>query len=173
MRMLALLAGVMVLAAAAISTAYGFGQRSYPPLVASGRVVALCHLSMRGIGIPLSQRPTKRRATFGLFEFTPDFRRLRRHRNSLLRTKAPVGVTGDVPVTLTVPERARHRVALGYAGRRGRYAEIEFQPCPRKTRTVWAGGFVLRDRMPVTLLVATGDHPPRPLQLGRPRAVGH
>jgi len=129
---------------------------------------------MRGIGIPPGQRPTKARGSFGIFEFAPDFRRLPRFRNNLLRNKAPVGVTGDVPVTLTVLKSARHRIALGYANRggsRSRYAEIEFRPCPHKARTTWAGGLLLRDRQPVTLLVSMAGGEPARLRLGRPRRL--
>jgi hypothetical protein len=65
---------------------------------------------MRGEGIPRSQEPTKSFSAFGMFEFTPEHRELRRFRGSLLRDKAPVGVPGDIPVTVSVPERMRHRV---------------------------------------------------------------
>jgi hypothetical protein len=63
----------------------------------------------------------------------------------------------------------RHRLALAYGGR-GRLAEVEFQPCLNKPRTVWPGGLVLRDRRVVSLRVDYGGHSPRYLRLGRPPA---
>ena len=136
-------------------------------LRATGSTVASCEHSMRGVGIPLDQAPTDRLGPFGIFEFTPDFRDLPRFGNANLREKAPVGVTGATTVTLTVPERARDRVALVYAGGKGRWAEVEFQPCPGKQRTAWPGGLILRDRQPVTLSVTVGAGVARPLRLGR------
>ncbi len=162
-----MLIGMLAISLAGVAGAAPGGR--YPPLQAKGEAVATCAHSMRGIGIPLSQRPSKSVGAFGMFEFTPDHRRLRRYRNALLRDKAPVGVAGDATVTVTVPLRPRHRVALGYAGARpARLAKIEFEPCPHKARTAWAGGLTLRDRKPVTLLVAVGGGPARPLRLGRP-----
>ena len=164
---LALATWVSTATAGALRGESSAARGGYPPLTASGSVKSPCRASMRGIGIPLDQHPDRRRGDLGVFVFTPDFRDLKRYRHRLLRNKAPIAVTGDVPVTVTVPKRARHRVALSYGGVGGRHAEFEFQPCAHKRRTVWAGGLLLRDRAPVTLLVTVGDRAPLPLRLGR------
>lgn len=158
--------GAVAVVAAAVCGNAAAALSGYPPLRASGAVVARCDLSMRGEGIPSRQSPTKAVGDFGIFEFSPEHRELRRFGNSLLRDKAPVGIRGDVPVTVSVPELMRHRVALSY-GRSGRFAEVRFEPCSHKARTAWPGGLTLRDRQPVKLMVAIGEGAPQPLWLGR------
>ena len=60
-----------------------------------------------------------------------------------LTVKTPTMVAGHRSVTISVPEA----------------------PCDDKPRTVFAAGFLLRDRRPVTLLVQVGDGPVRGLHL--------
>jgi hypothetical protein len=48
---------------------------------------------------------------------------------------------------------------------RSAYASVTYVPCADKPRTVFAAGFLLRDRKPVTLLVRVGDGPVRGLRL--------
>lgn len=144
-----------------------------PTLTAKGAVTATCADSMRGIGIPLREKPTASLGRFGIFEFVPDFRDLVRHDDSLLKEKAPVGVTPGAPITLKVPTRERNRVALSYRAEQRqhtRLAAVTFEPCPSKERTAWAGGLVLRDRKTVTLLVSIEGGPDRRLVLGRPKS---
>lgn len=165
MRLGAFLSAVVAVAVAVCGGAAAAPSR-YPPLLAAGVVVARCDLSMRGEGIPQRQSPTTALGAFGIFEFSPEHRDLRRFRNGLLRDKAPVGIRGAAPVAVSVPERMRHRVALSY-GRSGRFAEVRFEPCSHKARTAWPGGLTLRDRQPVKLMVTIGDGAPQPLWLGR------
>lgn len=101
-----------------------------------------------------------------------------------LTAKMPIFVAGHEPVAVSVPPRSRHRVFLYYGRMRDRegrpttifgrargVAEIRFEPCADRPRTVWPGGIRVRGRKPVRLLVLPdrGDEP-IPLRLGRPRA---
>jgi hypothetical protein len=102
-----------------------------------------------------------------------------------LVSKMPLLVEGRAPetVTVSVPPELRHRVFLYYgrmldndghpttsfAGARG-YAEIEFQLCGNKPRTIWPGGIRVRGGAPVHLLVESEGRRAVPLPLGRPQA---
>jgi hypothetical protein len=91
-------------------------------------------------------------------------------------------VAGHRFVVVSVPLGLRNRVFLYYGpvldneghattslfGAPG-YAEIEFQPCPERPRTVWPGGIRVFGRGPVRLLVTIeGQTSSMPLSLGRP-----
>jgi hypothetical protein len=96
--------------------------------------------------------------------------------------RMPVLVSGHDYIVLSVPLALRNRVFLYYgrvADRTGRplsslrsvasYAEVEFQPCRDRPRTVWPGAIRVIGRAPVRLL-ATIEGQPRsiPLVLGSP-----
>ncbi|HEY5333547.1 MAG TPA: hypothetical protein VIJ21_08375 [Solirubrobacterales bacterium] len=96
--------------------------------------------------------------------------------------RMPVLVSGHDYIVLSVPLELRKRVFLYYgrvADRAGRplgllrsvasYAEVEFQPCRDRPRTIWPGAIRVIGRAPVRLL-ATIEGQPRsiPLALGSP-----
>jgi hypothetical protein len=96
----------------------------------------------------------------------------------------PALVEGHAPVTLSVPQRLRHRVSIYYgfhegpSGRRSTaidgpgFSEVVFHPCADKPRTIWPGGIRMTGMRAVRLLVqAEGAPQPVPLVLGKPRVV--
>lgn len=88
-----------------------------------------------------------------------------------LTVKTPTMVAGHRPVTISLPSGERERAGI-LAVRPGRaYASVTYVPCEDKPRTVFAAGFLLADRQPVTLLVKVGDGPVRRLSVGDPAAV--
>jgi hypothetical protein len=100
-----------------------------------------------------------------------------------LYTKMPVIVESREAVTLSVPERLRHRVFLYYGhflGRDGKpttsilaapgFAVVRFEPC-EKPRSAWPGGIRVKGRRPVSLLVSVAGRAPIPLRLGRPKPL--
>jgi hypothetical protein len=87
------------------------------------------------------------------------------HEGGLLLLKTPTMVAGHRPVTISVPEAQRYRVGILGVHRRPAYASVTYVPCDDKPRTVFAAGFLLRDRRPVTLLVQVGDGPVRRLHM--------
>ncbi|HEX5711983.1 MAG TPA: hypothetical protein VFX85_01570 [Solirubrobacterales bacterium] len=103
-------------------------------------------------------------------------RRMSQTKHGLV-TKMPLLVEGREPETATVsvPAALRGRVFLYYGAPstftqdRG-FAEVEFQPCGNKPRTVWPGGIRVRGTAPVRLNVFTeGRAEPYVLRLGRPK----
>ncbi len=68
-------------------------------------------------------------------------------------------------MTISVREAQRYRVGILGVHRRPAYASVTYVPCDDKPRTVFAAGFLLRDRKPVTLLVKVGDGPVRDLRM--------
>jgi hypothetical protein len=101
-----------------------------------------------------------------------------------LTTRMSVLVAGHRYVVLSVPLALRNRVFLYYGrvldhegaattsllGAPG-YAEIEFQPCRDRDRTVWPGGIRVIGRRPVWLLVTVEGRPSSiPVSLGHPTA---
>lgn len=94
-----------------------------------------------------------------------------------LVTKMPVLIEGREPetVTVSVPPSLRKRVFLYFGGAssfaedRG-FAEVEFQLCGNKPRTIWPGGIRVRGQAPVRLEVFTeGRDEPFVLRLGKPK----
>jgi hypothetical protein len=83
----------------------------------------------------------------------------------LLTVKTPTMVAGHRPVTISVPEAQRYRAGILGVHPRPAYASVTYVPCDDKPRTVFAAGFLLRDRRPVTLLVRVGDGPVRDLRM--------
>lgn len=92
-----------------------------------------------------------------------------------LVAKMPLLVEGREPdtVTVSVPPALRKRVflyygdALSFAEDRG-FAEVEFELCGNKPRTIWPGGIRVKGTAPVRLTVKA-DGESFPLRLGRPR----
>jgi hypothetical protein len=84
----------------------------------------------------------------------------------LVTVKTPTMVAGHRPVTISVPEAQRDRVGILGVHPRPAYASVTYVPCDDKPRTVFAAGFLLCDRRPVTLLVQVGDGPVRGLRVG-------
>jgi hypothetical protein len=83
----------------------------------------------------------------------------------LLTVKTPTMVAGHRPVTISVPEAQRYRVGILGVHPRPAYASVTYVPCDDKPRTVFAAGFLIRDRRPVTLIVQVGDGPVRDLRM--------
>ena len=107
-----------------------------------------------------------------------------RTRNGQYVAKMPALVEGQAPVTLSVPQRLRHRVFIYYGFHKGRdgrrstaldgpgSSEVIFHPCPDRPRTIWPGGIRLKGTKPVRLLVqAEGSPTAVPLVLGRPKVL--
>lgn len=85
--------------------------------------------------------------------------------DGLLTVKTPTMVAGHRRVTISVPEAQRYRVGILGVHPRPAFASVTYVPCDDKPRTVFAAGFLLRDRRPVILLVRVGDGPVRRLHL--------
>jgi hypothetical protein len=153
--------------------------------------VALTTLALAASGSPESSVATCDRAMIG--HGSADWRSesvaagsvgvMRRPLSAMSRTrkgfvtKMPLLVEGREPetVTVSVPPALRQRVFLYYgapstfAQDRG-YAEIEFQLCGNKPRTIWPGGIRIKGDRPVHLLVSAEGRPAASLPLGRPKA---
>jgi hypothetical protein len=96
--------------------------------------------------------------------------------------RMPVLVSGHDYIVLSVPLALRNRVFLYYgrvADRTGRplrslrgvagYAEVEFQPCRDRPRTIWPGAIRVIGLAPVRLLATTEGQPRSiPLAMGSP-----
>jgi len=85
--------------------------------------------------------------------------------DGLLTVKTPTMVAGHRPVTISVPGAQRYRIGILGGHPRPAYASVTYVPCDDKPRTVFAAGFLLRDRRPVTLLVQIGQGPVRSLRM--------
>lgn len=107
---------------------------------------------------------------------------MREVRSGQLTTRMPLLVAGHRYVVISVPLALRNRVFLYFGsvldhegvrttsllGAPG-YAEIEFQPCRGRDRTVWPGGIRVIGRRPVWLLVTVEGQPNSiPVALGDP-----
>jgi hypothetical protein len=144
------------------------GVRTPPthPKLALGFKVRDCDITFDGPG-PADWR--KRSLSIGPFGLAgpgpgPDFDQ-GAFEDGLLTVKTPTMVAGHRPVTISVPEAQRYRVGILGVHPRPAYASVTYVPCDDKPRTVFAAGFLLRDRRPVTLLVQVGDGPVRGLRL--------
>jgi len=78
-------------------------------------------------------------------------------------------VEGHRPVTLSVAQsdRSDARLQAPTSPPWVPYAQIRFIPCRDKARTVWAAGFLLRNRQPISVIVRIAGEPARPLQVGQ------
>ena len=144
------------------------------PLLAAGSKVRDCDIVFDGPGPPDWRRHSLSVGPLGLSGPAPGpvFRESSRA-HGLLIVKTPTLVAGHRPVTISIPRALRYRAAiLGvHPGRRG-YARVTYVPCTDKPRTVFAAGFLLRDRRPISLLVKVGDGPTRGLYLSGRRSSG-
>jgi hypothetical protein len=94
-----------------------------------------------------------------------------------LVAKMPILIEGREPerVTVSVPPSLRGRVFLYYGkpttfAHDPGFAEVEFQLCGNKPRTVWPGGIRVKGTSPVRLNVFTEERPePFVLRLGKPQ----
>jgi hypothetical protein len=85
----------------------------------------------------------------------------------ILVTKVPVVVEGRKPIEVSVAPADRTRAGMVLAIRKGGpYAEVRFVPCGDQTRTWWPGGWMLRDREPVRVLIEDEDSPATELVVG-------
>ena len=106
----------------------------------------------------------------------PPLNRMSRSPKGLV-TKMGLLVEGREPetVTVSVPPSLRGRVFLYYGepstfAHDPGFAEVEFQLCGNKPRTVWPGGIRVKGEAPVRLNVFTEERPqPFVLRLGKPR----
>jgi hypothetical protein len=85
--------------------------------------------------------------------------------DGLLTVKTPTMIAGHRRVTILVPRGERRRAGILGVHPRPAYASVTYVPCDDRPRTVFAAGFLLRDRQPLTILVQVGDGPARPLRL--------
>jgi hypothetical protein len=135
---------------------------------------------MTGSGSPDWRRTSLDAGPVGVLEHP--LGHMSRTRNGELVAKMPALVEGQAPVTLSVPQRLRHRVFIYYGfhegpgGRRSTgldgpgFSEVVFHPCTDRPRTIWPGGIRIKGTKPVRLLVqAEGSPAPVPLALGKPR----
>lgn len=136
------------------------------PKLAVGSKVRDCDITFDGPGPPDWRKHSLWIGTFGLAGPSPgpDFDESSLA-GGLLTVKTPTMVAGHRPVTLSVPEAERYRVGILGVHPRPAYASVTYVPCDDKPRTVFAAGFLLRDRGPVTLLVQISDGPVRALRM--------
>jgi len=144
------------------------GARTSPthPKLAIGSKVRDCDITFDGPGPADWRKHSLWIGTFGLAGLSPgpDFDESSLA-GGLLTVKTPTMVAGHRPVTLSVPKAERHRVGILGVHPCPAYASVTYVPCDDKPRTVFAAGFLLRDRRPVTLLVQIGDGPVRALRM--------
>ncbi len=144
------------------------GARTAPaqPKLAVGSKVRDCDITFDGPGPPDWRKHSLSIGPFGLSGPGPgpDFDEGALE-GGLLTVKTPTMVAGHRPVTISVPEAQRYRVGILGVHPRPAYASVTYVPCDDKPRTVFAAGFLLRGRRPVTLLVRVGDGPVRDLHL--------
>lgn len=146
--------------------AAGAGTLQNHPKLAVGSKLRDCDITFDGPGPADWRKHSLWIGPFGLAgpRPGPDFDR-GAHEGGLLLLKTPTMVAGHRPVTISVPEAQRYRVGILGVHRRPAYASVTYVPCDDKPRTVFAAGFLLRDRRPVNLLVRVGDGPVRSLHM--------
>jgi hypothetical protein len=94
--------------------------------------------------------------SFGPFGVSHNLAAGSRQPDGLLHAKTPMLVEGHRTVVLSVPESEAGRVGIETLKSDRPLSTLILKPCAHKTRTLWAAGFVLRDRRPVTLDVRVG-----------------
>jgi len=94
--------------------------------------------------------------SFGPFGVSHNFAAGTREPDGLLHSKTPMLVEGHRTVVLSVPESESDRLAIEILKPDRGISTLILRPCPDKKRTIWAAGFLLRDRRPVTLEVRVG-----------------
>jgi hypothetical protein len=148
--------------------------------IGQGNAVARCQDAIIGSGVKNWRPDATTVGDFGFWGPERDFRtaqktpvgqfpglRERGISGPILATKTPAIVEGRKPIVETIaPE---DRAGAGYAFvRGGPYAEIRFVPCRDQPRTGWPGGWVLRNREPVHVVVQEANRPASELVVGRP-----
>lgn len=134
-------------------------------LLAVGSKVRDCDIVFAGSGHPGWRRRSLAIGPLGLAgREGPDFD-VGDFEDGLLSVKTPTLIAGHRPVTISIPPAQRYRAAILGVHPRPAYASVTYVPCAAKPRTVFAAGFLLRDRRPLTLLVKVGDGPTRGLYL--------
>jgi hypothetical protein len=154
-----------------------------PQAPAAGAQEATCEIGpvMIGSGSADWRRTSLDAGPLGVVEHP--LSRMSRTRNGQFVAKMPALIEGHSPVTLSVPQRLRHRVFIYYGFHQGPdghrstglnapgFSEVVFQPCTDKPRTIWPGGIRVKGRKPVRLLVQPEGGEPIPLNLGRPKLL--
>jgi hypothetical protein len=143
------------------------GARSSPthPLLAVGSKVRDCDVTFIGPGPPDWRRHSRWIGPYGLAgRKGPDFG-IGSFEDGLLTVKTPTIVAGHRRVTISIPTAQRYRAGILGVHPDRAYASVTYVPCKDRPRTVFAAGFLLRDRRPLTLLVRVGDGPLRGLYL--------
>jgi hypothetical protein len=81
----------------------------------------------------------------------------------------PLILEGHKPVTLSITARdsSHARLQAPTSPPWTPHLAIRFVPCQDKPRTSWAAGLLLRNRLPVTLIVHQSGEPERRLRVGR------
>jgi hypothetical protein len=134
-------------------------------LLAVGSKLRDCDIVFAGSGHPDWRRRSLAIGPFGLAgRRGPDFD-VGDFEGGLLTVKTPTLVAGHRRVTISIPPAQRYRAGILGVHPRPAYASVTYVPCADKPRTVFAAGFLLRDRRPLTLLVKVGDGPTRGLYL--------
>jgi hypothetical protein len=154
--------------------------------IGQGSVVARCKHAMLGKGVGNWRDDATAAGRLGFVASGRDFRTAQKVSRGSIRashplpssgpilgTKVPMVVEGTKPieVSITPPDRARAGLVLAIQ-RGGPYAEIRFVPCRDQPRTSWPGGWVLRDREPVRVLIQDEDRPAAELVVGGPIGAG-
>ncbi len=160
------------------------GLLAVPQALAAGTQEATCETGpvIAGSGSADWRRTSLDAGPLGVLEHP--LSHMSRTRSGQLVAKMPALVEGHLPVTLSVPQRLRHRVSIYYGFHEGPdggrstaidgpgFSEVVFHPCADRPRTIWPGGIRLTGTRPVRLLVeADGAPKPLPLVLGKPRVV--
>ena len=107
---------------------------------------------------------------FGISEGAraPDFSKptMFRGRDGRYRIKTPTLVEGHRPVRVSISPRDVDHAAILGVSIHDVYESVTYVPCADRPRTAYPAGFVLRDRRPITLLVAVDGGPARKLVVG-------
>jgi hypothetical protein len=153
-----------------------------PPLkpIGQGSAVAGCGDAIGGPGARDWRSDATAVGSFGFWGSERDFRtarktpvsgfpglRARRVRGPILGAKVPVFVAGRKSVLVTITPEDRPRAGYAFL-KGGPYAEIRFVPCRDQPQTAWPGGWALRNREPVHVMVEEAGRPASELVVGRP-----
>lgn len=109
--------------------------------------------------------------SFGPFGVSRNFAVGTREPDGLLHSKTPMLVEGHRTVVVSIPKSERDRVGIEILSLNRGISTLVLKPCPDKKRTMWAAGFLLRDRRPVVLDVLIGARRGT-VQVGPPESQG-
>ena len=150
------------------------GARTPPthPLLAAGAGVRGCDTAFIGPAPADWRRHSRWIGPYGLAgRKGPDFG-VGSFEDGLLAVKTPTIVAGHRRVTISIPTAQRYRAGILGVDPDRAYARVTYAPCMDKPRTIFAAGFLLRDRRPLTVLVQVGDGPVRGLYLSGKTSSG-